>query len=218
MTFPERLRAARLQRGLTQRQVGDAIGLSETAVTGYESGYSTPRFDTIAPLCRVLGVSSDWLLAVELPSPTTERATLAYAERVLDAVSIAFETSREQIMGRRRYARAVAARHAAMWILLEHTGMSLKEVGRVMGGLDHSSVVHGRNNVASWSEYAAPLWGLVQIALSILGSSRAPAVRSVRASHRDPGSESAEGDRAPRGQPGASYAVPLFQPLTREAA
>lgn len=49
-----------------------------------------------------------------------------------------------QIMSRRREERIVIARHEAVWRLCEETSMSLPQVGRRLGGLDHSSVIHGK--------------------------------------------------------------------------
>lgn len=37
----------------------------------------------------------------------------------------------------------VAARHEAMWRLRNETSMSLPEIGRRMGGRDHTTVIHG---------------------------------------------------------------------------
>jgi hypothetical protein len=43
----------------------------------------------------------------------------------------------------RRGRPLVAARHEAMWRLKRETSMSLPEIGRRLGGRDHTTVIHG---------------------------------------------------------------------------
>ena len=218
MTFPERLRAARLQRGLTQKQVGDALGLDTNTVSGYETGYTMPRIESIRPMCRVLGVSSDWLLDIPMPTPTTERQQAEYRERIIAAVCIAFGVRREDVLGRRKYAMVVAARQAAMWLILTHTGATLASAGMAFGGRDHTTVIWARDRVEQWRDYDAPLWARVEIALTILGASRAPALGPARVVAPRATSDTPGGDGASCGLPEASQTATLFQPLNQEAA
>ena len=218
MTFGERLRAARLQRGLTIQQVADTLGLSKSGVAHYEQARVNPPVSIIPAMCRLLGVSADWLLGVSIPTPATERAQAEYRERILDAVCIAFDVRKHDVLGRRRFARLVGARHAAMWMMLEHVGMTLADVGRVFGDRDHSTVCVARQNVENWQSFDAPLWSRAQIALSILGASRAPVVPHEQRSALNPASDTPEGDRASTGRAGASpEPTPLFNSL-HEAA
>ncbi len=58
--FGARVRAARLERGLTQREVCEAVRpLTERQLNRIESGESIPRLDLAQRLSRVLGVSLD---------------------------------------------------------------------------------------------------------------------------------------------------------------
>lgn len=218
MTFGERLRAARLQRGLTQRQVADAIGLDGNTVCGYENGAYVPRFETVPALCQVLSVSADWLLGVSRPSPTTERQKTEYRERILDAVCEAFEVRKEDVLGPRRFSLPTAARHAAIWIMIDHLGLRLTDVGALFGGRDHTTILYARNRVDSWREFDAPLYARVQIALSILGASRAPSVPHAQRSPLNPASDTPDGDRASTGRAEASLeSFSLFNSLYEAA-
>ena len=66
-TFARRLRAERLRLGISQRELGRRIGLSEDVVsnrvTRYESGASEPDFETVRKLAHALGVPVAYLLA-----------------------------------------------------------------------------------------------------------------------------------------------------------
>jgi transcriptional regulator with XRE-family HTH domain len=65
--FARRLRAERLRVGISQRELGRRIGLSEDVVsnrvTRYESGASEPDFETVRKLALALGVPVAYLLA-----------------------------------------------------------------------------------------------------------------------------------------------------------
>jgi transcriptional regulator with XRE-family HTH domain len=63
----DRLLAARLVKKLTQRQLGEAIGLSEQVVNKYESGDVKPSIGAFVRLCKALDCRPDYLLGVTKP-------------------------------------------------------------------------------------------------------------------------------------------------------
>jgi len=48
MNFSEKLRKARLNAGLTQQQLADALAVNRTTIAQYERGFSTPQFKNIS--------------------------------------------------------------------------------------------------------------------------------------------------------------------------
>ena len=68
---------------------------------------------------------------------------------VLDAVTTHYSLDLRDLTSRRRDAHTTLARHVAMYLLREDAHMGLAEIGRALGGRDHSTVLHGRNRVAS---------------------------------------------------------------------
>ena len=48
------LREARLQRGLTLQDVGEAVGVTGSAVSHWEAGANQPRNDNLTAICKVL--------------------------------------------------------------------------------------------------------------------------------------------------------------------
>ena len=62
MTLGERIALARKKAGLSQEQLGDRLGVSRQAVSKWESSQANPDVAYVAELCRICGVSCDWLL------------------------------------------------------------------------------------------------------------------------------------------------------------
>jgi transcriptional regulator with XRE-family HTH domain len=86
------VREARRRAGLSQRQLAERAGTTQSAIARIETGRSTPSFDTVLRLVRLCGLDldvmlverdgSDWAQAVEL-------LRLTSAERVADGIKTA---------------------------------------------------------------------------------------------------------------------------------
>lgn len=74
MTLGERISLARKRAGLSQEQLGERLGVSRQAVSKWESSQSNPDVTYVAQMCRVLEVSSDWLLLGEESGQITQTA------------------------------------------------------------------------------------------------------------------------------------------------
>ena len=62
--FAERLMRARQQKGLSQRQLALAVGISPRAAGQYEQGQNLPSLETFILLTEALDVSADYLLGL----------------------------------------------------------------------------------------------------------------------------------------------------------
>ena len=63
MKFCEKLKTARLNAGLTQKALGDAVGLSKRTIINYETGIRYPRDrDVYCRLAKELEVGVNYLL------------------------------------------------------------------------------------------------------------------------------------------------------------
>ena len=60
MTLGERVKAIRKEKGLTQQEFGDLIGIKRNSVALIEGGRSTSD-QTINSICRVFNVREEWL-------------------------------------------------------------------------------------------------------------------------------------------------------------
>lgn len=61
MTFGERLRQLRTEKGLTQKQLAVETGTSERGIQNYEMGIRNPAFDVLIALADYFDVSLDYL-------------------------------------------------------------------------------------------------------------------------------------------------------------
>lgn len=63
-----RIRKYREERGLSQKELSELIGVSNSRVSNWEQGLNRPDADMLADICRALKVSPGELLDVRLPS------------------------------------------------------------------------------------------------------------------------------------------------------
>ena len=68
MTFQERLYQLRRERGLSQENLADLLGVTRQAVQKWESGASRPDLDNLTALARQFDVSLDWLISGREPA------------------------------------------------------------------------------------------------------------------------------------------------------
>lgn len=88
MDFPQRigqrLKQARLAKGMTQPELGAKLALSKTNLSHWENGVHMPDLEQFTGLCDATEVSADWVLGRAL----TELSAEALAEaRAYDALS-----------------------------------------------------------------------------------------------------------------------------------
>lgn len=62
----DRLKEVRKKAGMTQKQVANALGVTESTYCGYETGKRQPDAMKIRQLASVLGVSGDYLLDIDI--------------------------------------------------------------------------------------------------------------------------------------------------------
>lgn len=61
----ERLKLLRKQKGVTQKTVADAIGVTLSAYSNYEQGLREPNNQILVNICKYYDVSADYLLGLE---------------------------------------------------------------------------------------------------------------------------------------------------------
>ena len=86
--FYENLKFAREQKGLSQKDVAEKIGVAKSTYSLYESGNREPNVQTIKKIANVLDVSADELLGIDV-EPVTRAAHFdgsEYTEEQLDRI------------------------------------------------------------------------------------------------------------------------------------
>lgn len=63
--FGENLKTLRTARGLTQKELGDRVGLSKAVISKYENALGYPTLDMVITLAAFFGVTTDHLLGVK---------------------------------------------------------------------------------------------------------------------------------------------------------
>lgn len=77
MKFPERLKQARLNKNLRQKDIADILHVSQATVAMWETGKSIPDIKIASELAKILDVSVDFLLGVEKLENVIENNTLS---------------------------------------------------------------------------------------------------------------------------------------------
>ena len=62
MAFHEKLKALRLENGLTQDELGEKLYLSRTSISNYEIGKNEPNIETIIAISDLFNITTDELL------------------------------------------------------------------------------------------------------------------------------------------------------------
>ena len=62
MAFPEKLKALRIENGLTQDELGEKLYLSRTSISNYEIGKNEPNIKTIIAISDLFNITTDELL------------------------------------------------------------------------------------------------------------------------------------------------------------
>lgn len=79
MNVAQRIQSLRKAKGMSQEQLGEALGVSRQAVSKWESGQSIPDIDNIIQMSKVFDVTTDHLLKGESPKVVDSIATMASA-------------------------------------------------------------------------------------------------------------------------------------------
>lgn len=62
--FQERLKELRTAKGVSQKELGVAVGTTYSAVSYWEKGINEPKLSYIIALCKYFEVTADYLLGL----------------------------------------------------------------------------------------------------------------------------------------------------------
>lgn len=88
----DRLTQIRKERGLARGQVADAVGLSLSAIAGYEQARRTPKLDNLNKLAKFYRVSLGCILGQE-----EQETTVINENRIEDAILESFILRTQQL-------------------------------------------------------------------------------------------------------------------------
>ncbi len=110
-----KIKEFRKQKRLTQKELGDLIGVKHNTVSGYEKGSSSPEQDTLFKLAKVFGVSIDTFFPEHTKGDTLESVLennknnldfedTVFLKQLIDKVNSLSGEEREKFMDSIRFA------------------------------------------------------------------------------------------------------------------
>ena len=88
MTTGERIRLLRMEKGLSQEGLADALDVTRQAVSRWETDASLPDIDKLIGLCDLFGVSMDYLVRGKEPSAEAQEKDAAPTDTPQQTYSI----------------------------------------------------------------------------------------------------------------------------------
>jgi chromosomal replication initiator protein len=82
----------------------------------------------------------------------------ASPEAVINAVADVFDVSVEELKGNSRRREISLARQVGMYLMRQHTDLSLPKIGEEFGGKDHTTVMYSCDKIAQLRN-TDPTWG-----------------------------------------------------------
>ena len=86
MTIGERIKALRKEKGITQKELADRLGVSASMVGQYETGVRKPKYETIQKIADSLGITTAEIADMSPISPSLG-SMLVLLEEVGNAIS-----------------------------------------------------------------------------------------------------------------------------------
>jgi chromosomal replication initiator protein len=82
--------------------------------------------------------------AVKQANDALRRFNGTSVKQIIERICRATGVSKYDVLSNRRNAELVFARHAVMYWACRRTGLSLPQIGRLLGGRDHTTILHGK--------------------------------------------------------------------------
>ena len=127
MELNERIAAARRAAGMSQEQLGEALGVSRQAVSKWESGQTKPDLEAVGKMCELFHLSADYLLLGKEEKKDDGSSTQAQAQS---------QTQTQCTSG--GYSLVLVDTKPSPWEtrrMLRNSGMSEEEVDRIIPSL-----------------------------------------------------------------------------------
>lgn len=83
MSFADKLRELRTEKGISQKKLAEKAGLSQAAIYQWEKGTRNPRIETIQKIAEALGVKSWDLIGVDRKAAVNEWIDVEFGGKVI---------------------------------------------------------------------------------------------------------------------------------------
>ena len=85
----------------------------------------------------------------DLVDNDNQQETMATPKHIMHAVANYYGVTLEALTGKRRDKKTALPRQVAMYLLREQNHYGLAEIGRMLGGRDHTTILHGYEKIAA---------------------------------------------------------------------
>lgn len=82
MKFPDRLKAIREDKGITQKHLAEVLSITISTISHYENGTREPSIEILIQMAEVLGVSVDYLVGSTDVNILPEEMNKPYCRKV----------------------------------------------------------------------------------------------------------------------------------------
>ncbi|MGF1492691.1 MAG: chromosomal replication initiator protein DnaA [Microcoleaceae cyanobacterium] len=137
---------------LQKKSEYEGVHLPRDVVEYVASVYTSNIRELEGALTRVIAYTSisNLPMTVDSIAPAlapAEQVEESSPEAIFQAVSGAFKVSIEDLKGTSRRREISLARQVAMYLMRQHTDLSLPKIGEVFGGKDHTTVMYGCDKI-----------------------------------------------------------------------
>lgn len=89
MIIGNRIKEARKNKGLSQQQLGDLLGVSKVSVCGYETGTRIPTMENFLQLVEILDLTPDYILGrdIDVIAEDTEPYTIKLSKQDIEIIN-----------------------------------------------------------------------------------------------------------------------------------
>ncbi|MFI3261001.1 MAG: helix-turn-helix transcriptional regulator [bacterium] len=94
----DRLKAKRLELGLTQEELGSLIGVGKSIICLYEKETRNPSVENIIELVNIFGVSSDYLLGTDKILKTVSEDKIKYRTLTVEEELFLDEIKKDKVL------------------------------------------------------------------------------------------------------------------------
>lgn len=104
MNFAQRLKDARHSKGMTQRELANALNVSKSIVSHWESSNRTPPMTSMPAIAEVLGVSVNYLVGDSTEAIAYDSTMNEIAKEIMDKpelrmlFNVAINSKKEDIL------------------------------------------------------------------------------------------------------------------------
>ena len=133
----------------------------------------------VVTYAKLSGANLDLQVAAQavqdLVDNDNQQQTISTPKHIIDAVANYYGVTLEALTGTRRDKKTAFPRQVAMYLLREHNHCGLAEIGKMLGGRDHTTILHGYEKIAAEVNINSQLSKSIEQIRQQLGTKQPPA-------------------------------------------